>query len=232
MLKVIEEIIEEIKERLIRSYDPERIILYGSHAQGGAGERSDIDLLILKDTNERPIERRIQVEKLLADRPLPLDILVYTPKEIRYLFSIGSPFIEEVLKTGRVLYMRKITEGWIKDAEDELSSALILLEHERYKGACFHSQQSVEKGLKAMIFERGETPDRVHDILELLKGIKRLGWEVDLSIDDSVFLNSIYKGRYPTEEGLLPHGEPTMEDAKRATRVAEDFMKIARTVLR
>ena len=228
MLKTI----EEIKERLIASYNPDRIILYGSHARDEDGEKSDIDLLILKDTADRPIDRRIQVEKILADRLTPLDILVYTPQEMRYLFSIGSPFIEEVVETGRVIYMRKATESWVKDAEDELSSAQILFEHEKHRGACYHSQQCVEKGLKAMILEKGEKPEKIHDIVELLNEAKRLGWKVDLSVDDAVFLNSIYRGRYPTEEGLLPHGEPTKEDAEMATTSAEVFMKSIRKVLK
>ena len=72
----------------------------------------------------------------------------------------------------------------------------------------------------------------VHDIVELLNEAKRLGWKVDLSVDDAVFLNSIYRGRYPTEEGLLPHGEPTKEDAEMATTSAEVFMKNIRKVLK
>jgi hypothetical protein len=39
-------------------------------------------------------------------------------------------------------------------------------------------------------------------------------------MEDAVFLNSLYRGRYPTEEGLLPHGEPDRQDAARAVRVA------------
>ena len=223
--------IEEIKDRLVRSYSPEKIILFGSHARGDAKRNSDIDILILKDTAKRPIERRIQAEKILAERAVPLDIVVYTPQEIRYLFSIGSPFIEEVIETGRVIYMRKTTESWIKDAEDELSSALILFKHERYRGACYHCQQCVEKGLKALIIEKGERPEKIHDIVELLNRAKRLGWKVKLSLDDAVFLNSIYKGRYPTEDGLLPHGEPSRADAGRVTKASKAFMKAVRKAM-
>lgn len=122
MLKTI----EEIKLRLIESYNPDSIILFGSHARGNAIENSDVDILILKDTKDRPIDRRIEVEKILVDRAMPLDIVVYTPQEMRYLLSIGSPFVEEIIKTGRSLYMRKATENWIKDADDELASARIL----------------------------------------------------------------------------------------------------------
>lgn len=223
--------IEEIKTRLVESYNPDRIILFGSHAAGRPQDESDIDLLILKDTKDRPIDRRVQVEKILADRSMPLDIVVYTPQEIRYLFSMGSSFIEEIIETGRVLYMRKSTENWIKDAEDELSSALILLEHEKFKGVCYHSQQCVEKALKALIIEKGNKPEKTHDIVELLNKVEQMGWKVDLSVDDAVFLNSIYKGRYPTEEGLLPHGEPTKSDAEMAVKSVESFMKSVRRVL-
>lgn len=223
--------IEEIKTRLVERYNPDRIILFGSHVRGEAGEESDIDLLILKDTKDRPIDRRVQVEKILADRSMPLDIVVYTPQEIRYLFSMGSPFVEEIIETGRVLYMRKSTENWIKDAEDELSSALILFEHEKFKGVCYHSQQCVEKALKALIIEKGNKPEKTHDIVELLNKVEQIGWKVELPIDDAVFLNSIYKGRYPTEEGLLPHGEPTKSDAEKAVKAAEGFMKGVRRVL-
>lgn len=217
--------LEEINDRLIEAYAPDGIILFGSHAHGAAGGESDIDLLIIKDTDQRPIDRRVEVEKILIDRNVPLDIFVYTPREIRYLYSVGSPFVDEVMETGRVLYMRKVTESWIKDAEDELASASILLERERYKGACYHSQQCVEKCLKALIMEKDQKLAKVHDVVELLARVKRVGWEISLPMDDAVFLNSIYKGRYLTEEGLLPFGDPSREDAERAAVAAEGVMK-------
>lgn len=227
MLKTI----DEIRDKIIKSYEPDRIILFGSRASGVASESSDIDLLILKDSPDRPIDRRIQVETLLADRSVALDIVVYTPREMQYLFSIGSPFVEEVIETGRVIYMRKATESWLLEAEDELSSAVILLKHGKHKASCYHSQQSVEKGLKALILEKGEKPEKTHDIVEMLFRVQRLGWAVPLPIDDAVFLNSIYKGRYPTEEGLLPQGEPTKTDAERVVKAAEHFVQSARKMI-
>ena len=62
---------------------------------------SDIDLLIIKDTEKRPAERPMEVESIFTDRTLPIDVEVYTPQEVRYLFSIGSPFVEEVMDKGR-----------------------------------------------------------------------------------------------------------------------------------
>ncbi|HHT9120829.1 MAG TPA: HEPN domain-containing protein [Candidatus Hypogeohydataceae bacterium YC41] len=227
MLKTI----EDVTERLIKVYDPERIILFGSHAIGKAQDGSDIDLLIVKETEKRPMDRRMEVEKILSDRLLPLDIVVYTPQELRYLYSLGSPFIEEVIEKGRIIYVRKATESWIKGAEDELDMASLLYEHKRYQGACYHSQQCVEKGLKALILEKGKRPQKIHDIVELLNEVTQLGWDIGLSLDAAVFLNSIYKGRYPTEEGLLPYGIPSHEDAERALsaarKLAERLKKIS-----
>jgi HEPN domain-containing protein len=74
--------------------------------------------------------------------------------------------------------------------------------------------------LKALIVERGRRPARTHDLLELLNAAKSEGWGVEIPVDEAVYLNSIYHGRYPTEEGLLPHGEPTGEDARRALGAA------------
>lgn len=117
--------------------------------------------------------------------------MIYTSQEVRFLFEIGSPFIEEVMEKGRLLYIRA-TSGWIKDAEDELDSAVILCEHGKYRGSCYHSQQCVEKGLKALILEKGERPGRIHDIVELYSRVTQMGWDVGFPLDDAIFLNSIY----------------------------------------
>jgi HEPN domain-containing protein len=50
-------------------------------------------------------------------------------------------------------------------------------------------------------------------------------------MDDAILLNSIYKGRYPAEEGLLPHGDPSIEDATRAAKTAEAFLRATRAAL-
>ncbi|MGV7931130.1 MAG: HEPN domain-containing protein [Spirochaetota bacterium] len=215
----------EIKERIICEYQPESIILYGSRAAGTADDMSDYDILIVKRSGDRPADRRMAVERIIADRSIAVDLMVYTPEEVRSLYAMGSPFITEVIDTGKVIYMRKNTQAWIDDARDDLESARLLYENGRYKTACYHSQQSVEKGLKALIIEKGERPERVHDIIGLTNRVKTAGWDISFSTDDMVFLNSIYKGRYPTEEGLLPHGLPGEGDARRALSAAETAMK-------
>ena len=223
--------LEQIVKRLAEQYDPDRIILFGSHARGQGREGSDLDLLIVKQTAQRPIDRHMEVERLLSDRQIPLDLFVYTPREVWDLYAAGSPFIEEVIESGRVVYMRKTTAAWLRDAREELESASILFEHRKYRAVCFHSQQAVEKGLKALVLEKGKRPARTHDIVELLNAVTADGWAVGLAMDEAVFLNSVYRGRYPAEEGLLPHGEPTEPDARRALAAAETLVKHLRIAL-
>ena len=223
--------LKDISRRLIKEYDPDKIILFGSRVEGKDNEGSDIDLVIVKETEKRPLDRRIEVETLLSDRAVPIDIVVYTPDEMRNLYFMGSPFVEEIVEKGRLLYMRKATSAWIRDAEEELESAKVLYEHGRYKSACYHSQQSVEKGLKAIILEKGHRPERTHDIVELYNAVTEMGSDSGLSMEDAVYLSSIYKGRYPTEEGLLPHGEPSRADTERAVLSAKRFIERLKLLL-
>lgn len=223
--------LDQIRDRVVERLDPDAIILFGSRARGSHLATSDYDLLIVQQTSDRPIDRRIAAERALSDRSVALDIFVFTPQELLDLHGMGSPFVEEVLESGRVLYMRKATEQWLRDCDDELSSAQVLLEHGKHRAACFHSQQCVEKCLKSLILEKGEKPQKTHDLLELRSSVEKLGWRMELDVDDAVFLNSIYKGRYPSEEGLLPYGEPTDQDARRAVESAARILRATRTVL-
>lgn len=220
--------LDAIVDRLVQQYDPERIILFGSRAAGSAGVDSDIDLLIVKDTPQRPIDRRVEVERLLADRSVGIDVVVYTPRELCELYWAGSPFVEDVVERGRVLYMRKVTGAWLREASEDLESARILLDHGKYRAACLHSQQAAEKALKALVLERGRRPPRTHDLIELLNAARADGWAVTWSTDEAAFLTGVYRARYPTEEGLLPHGDPILEDARRAVDAARDLLEWVR----
>lgn len=79
MKLVINEIVEKIKKK----YKPERIILFGSYAYGVPTAESDIDLLIIKRTTERPISRRVRVRKIVDLRqPISFSPIVVTPREV------------------------------------------------------------------------------------------------------------------------------------------------------
>lgn len=113
--------IEEAVNVIVKEAQPERVILFGSFSKDSANRDSDLDILVIKETDKRPIDRRIEIERLFPKRDRPLDIFVYTPKEINYLFSIGSPFINEILQTGRVVYTRE--EGLLPFGEPTMEDA-------------------------------------------------------------------------------------------------------------
>jgi len=98
--------IDAIVSKLVSEYQPERIILFGSHASGDARPDSDVDLLIVKDTPQRWLERWIAVRRLLSDpeRSVGIDPLVFTPQEISRRLAGGDPFVTEIFETGKVLY--------------------------------------------------------------------------------------------------------------------------------
>lgn len=107
--KRLEKILFEIVEAIKAKYAPERIILYGSFAYGVPDENSDIDLLIIKKTPEKPLDRMALVHRIvdIRDSSYPaFSPLVLTPEEIKQRLEIGDQFIQEILTRGEVLYAR------------------------------------------------------------------------------------------------------------------------------
>jgi predicted nucleotidyltransferase len=102
----LREIIDEIVNRISNGYKPKKVILFGSYAYGEPTEDSDIDLLIIKNTDKRPIDRWVEVKRLLRDisRTFPVSPLVYTEKEIEERIAIKDFFIEEIFEKGDILY--------------------------------------------------------------------------------------------------------------------------------
>ena len=92
--------------KLVANYAPQKVILFGSYAYGDPRPDSDIDLLIIKETPERFIDRWVTVRHILSDpkRRFPLETLVLTPQEVSQRRAVGDQFVEEILKKGEILY--------------------------------------------------------------------------------------------------------------------------------
>ncbi|MGB2761955.1 MAG: nucleotidyltransferase domain-containing protein [Minisyncoccales bacterium] len=99
--------IKKIVNQIVEKYKPEKIILFGSFAHGRQTKDSDVDLFIIKSTNEPRTKRHLKVDRILLDRIMPLDILVYTPQEIKKRLSFGDFFIRNIIQQGKVLYGKK-----------------------------------------------------------------------------------------------------------------------------
>lgn len=100
---------EHIREQLdqivldLLPYEPAQIILFGSIARGDYHEFSDVDLLIVKNTDKRFVDRIGEVYELLHTN-MPVEPLVYTEDEIKSMLNNKNGFIEKVLKEGITLY--------------------------------------------------------------------------------------------------------------------------------
>ncbi|MBO3802840.1 MAG: nucleotidyltransferase domain-containing protein [Candidatus Brockarchaeota archaeon] len=94
---------ERYKEALVRELKPDRIILYGSFARGDVNEGSDVDLIVITDWKEDPLER---IGKLLELNKfnIPIEPLGYTEEEFERLIEERNPFILQVLDEGKVIY--------------------------------------------------------------------------------------------------------------------------------
>lgn len=107
---VTREQLQEVVRCIKRAFDPQRILLFGSHAYGKPMPDSDVDLLVVMESNERVAARSAAIAKTLLDIPFPMDILVRTPDEIRYRLEMGDHFIREILERGEVLYERGVPD--------------------------------------------------------------------------------------------------------------------------
>jgi len=96
----------------LKPSDPYKIILFGSHANGNSDKHSDIDIMVILDnydvskTYEDRLNKKIAINNLVIEinRKIPLDILVYSREEFNIVKNYGNNFIDEIEKTGKVIY--------------------------------------------------------------------------------------------------------------------------------
>jgi predicted nucleotidyltransferase len=96
--------ISNVVNQIINNIHPDKIILFGSYAEGTPSEDSDLDLLIIQDTTLAKPKRGREIRKYLRGMKIPLDLVVYTPREIREWQDTKSAFITQIMERGKVLY--------------------------------------------------------------------------------------------------------------------------------
>lgn len=99
--------VNEIKRRIVENFKPQKIILFGSCANGTPTEDSDLDLLIIKDSDLPARIQNRKVRKMLSDLKIPVDVIVKTAKEFETYKDIIGTIIYPANKFGIVIYESK-----------------------------------------------------------------------------------------------------------------------------
>jgi predicted nucleotidyltransferase len=106
--RVDEDLLSAVVRLIVAASGANRVILFGSRARGQERTDSDIDLFVV--VTGRPEDRREKrraISRVLAERLVPIDILVRTEDEVREAVSLGDPLVQgEIFSNGRVLYAR------------------------------------------------------------------------------------------------------------------------------
>ncbi len=113
------------------------------------------------------------------------------------------------------MHNHNMAKEWIKASLIDLKVIQEIINNEILTSmTAFHSQQSIEKSLKAVLEYYNEDIPKIHHIKKLFKLVeKHLTIFIDMDLVmkiDSLYIDS----RYPGDMGLLPYGKPTLEDAK------------------
>ena len=246
---MISSALDILVESIIKDYEPEMVLLFGSQARGDANKYSDIDIIIVKDTKER-LKDRHNIIHTVADPRVPVDLIIYTPQEFRDMVRVGHRFVEKALRDGVVLYdkvgyytevkeaimsgtidMRPdpAEEGrrWLGQAEVFLQSAIHSSGGGFYALACFQFQQTAETALKAFLYSKGESYLHTHSVETLRQRCESYEPDFVAITKEARKLDRLYTTtRYPdTLGGGIPAENYDSEDAQealdRATRVIE-----------
>ena len=101
--EVTPEAIERIVQSIVEQFHPEKVILFGSYAYGTPNEDSDVDLLVVMETDENPLLTAARISGSV-EHIFPLGILVWEPNKLLESFKRGGNFAREVMTEGIVLY--------------------------------------------------------------------------------------------------------------------------------
>ena len=99
--------IETVAKRIGVAANAKSVILFGSYARGDAKENSDVDLLVIAESDLPRFKRSRELYKLFKPYPFGMDILVYTPAEVKKNQKCPLSFVSTVLKEGKKIYARR-----------------------------------------------------------------------------------------------------------------------------
>jgi predicted nucleotidyltransferase len=101
------ETIDGVAKAIAENFHPEKIILFGSYASGTPTPDSDLDFLVVMDSDQPRNKRSTPIRLMFSPVPCAMDILVYTPDEIKKWNGVTNHIVTEAHLDGRVVYDRR-----------------------------------------------------------------------------------------------------------------------------
>ena len=95
--------IERFSQRIGDEFGAERVVLFGSYAQGSPTGDSDVDLLVICPFEGRSVDLSVKIRMKLRPQ-FPLDLIVRSPEKVRQRIEMGDDFMRRILEEGKVLY--------------------------------------------------------------------------------------------------------------------------------
>lgn len=112
MITVTENLLQEMTRRLVETFHPERIYLFGSRAWGTPGPDSDVDLMVIVDkSDERPARRDARGLTALSGILVPTDVIVQTREEFGRFLGVPAALETRIVDQGRLLYDSQTIPG-------------------------------------------------------------------------------------------------------------------------
>jgi predicted nucleotidyltransferase len=99
-----QETIEGVVKAIAENFHPEKIILFGSYASGTPTPDSDLDLLVVMESDVPKRKRSVPISMMFRPYPCAMDILVYTPEEVNKWNGATNHIVTEAFLDGRVVY--------------------------------------------------------------------------------------------------------------------------------
>ena len=99
--------LEEFREDLaiaVAKGKASKAIVFGSYARGDSDQYSDLDMIVIADTDKTFFKRRDDFDAVFEVWPRAIDLLIYTADEFAQMIREGNPFIERALEEGVVIY--------------------------------------------------------------------------------------------------------------------------------
>ena len=101
--RIPQEAIDEVVRQIAEKFHPQKIILFGSYARGNPRPESDVDILVVMDTELKESQQSLQIRRHL-NLFFGLDIILYTTKRLKERIAMGDSFVQDILEEGKVMY--------------------------------------------------------------------------------------------------------------------------------